>query len=241
MGAYFTKKEVGAVSHRHHQHHRHIEIPPVVREQHPRFIVFEGIDGSGKGTQIQLLGEYLESRYRAVWLTREPTDGPEGTRIRKVLRGEIPRPGAEEFQRWYTCDRERHLNEIQHHLRKGAVVLCDRYYYSTVVYGVADGAPFGKLWAPNKRFLRPGLTLWLKISPVVAMARIDNARARELFEKSLLFQGKVDRQYQLLLSRRDEFGEMKAVNAERPLVRVGEVIRREVLRHLNIPPDYALS
>lgn len=213
------------------QHHSHeVNLPD--REKVGGFIVFEGIDGSGKGAQIQLLEERLVAVNRGVWVTKEPTDGPEGLRIRAVLRGDLAKPTAEEFQcHWYTRDREGHQEEIEHHLRGGFIVLCDRYYYSTIAYGVADKVSFGKLWSANQQFLRPGLTLWLRIPPAEALKRIDKSRSRELFENDLRFQGSVHRQYELMASRH-EFNEIVTIDANQEPDRVASVVQKTVASFL---------
>src|SRR4051812_21288936 len=94
-------------------------------------IAFEGIDGSGKSTQAAMLGAWLNGQGREVVLTKEPTNGPHGTRLRQpFMAGRLsPREELDCF----VADRREHVESlIKPALARGAVVIVDRYYYSTV-------------------------------------------------------------------------------------------------------------
>ncbi|MDH3776874.1 MAG: dTMP kinase, partial [Desulfobulbaceae bacterium] len=98
------------------------------------FIVFEGIDGTGKSTQLHLLAEKLRQLGYAVVATREPTNGPYGQKIRKLFvdRGSV---SQEEELELFIADRDQHVKEIiKPALSDGCVVICDRYYLSTIAY-----------------------------------------------------------------------------------------------------------
>lgn len=100
------------------------------------FITFEGPDGSGKTTQIQLLYQYLHERGYPVYLTREPGGTSIGDQIRAVLhdvRNTEMRPEAEILL--YSASRAQLVGQvIRPHLAAGEVVLCDRYAESTLAY-----------------------------------------------------------------------------------------------------------
>ena len=153
-----------------------------------RFIVFEGIDGAGKTTQIGLLEEYLHAAGRAVFRTAEPTDLPTGKLLREALSGKAPRTACE-LAALFTADRVSHntdpVNGIAARLAAGADVICDRYYYSTLAY---QGSETDEGWVralnldcPEIR--RPDLCVFLDLSPDESMARITRGRASlEIFE-----------------------------------------------------------
>ena len=104
------------------------------------FITFEGLDGSGKTTQAQLLGARLEAEGREVVLTREPGGTPLGEEIRDlVLHGGEVAPWAEAAL--YAASRAQHVEQvIRPALARGATVICDRYVDSSVAYqGIARG------------------------------------------------------------------------------------------------------
>ena len=103
------------------------------------FIVIEGIDGTGKSTQLHLLAEKLRQLGYAVVATREPTNGPYGQKIRELFvdRGAV---SQEEELELFIADRDQHVKEvIAPALADGCVVICDRYYLSTIAYQGANG------------------------------------------------------------------------------------------------------
>lgn len=100
------------------------------------FITFEGIEGSGKSTQCKLLKEYLESRGHKVSLTREPGWGTMGKLIRHIILEEKEldiHPLTELYL--FCADRVQHVKDfITPRLENGEIVICDRYFDSTIVY-----------------------------------------------------------------------------------------------------------
>ncbi len=101
-----------------------------------RFITFEGIEGSGKSTQIILLADYLKSGGKEVMLTREPGGTPIGDQVRKILlnpENTALNPAAELLL--YAASRAQHLHEvISPALTAGKIVLCDRFSDATLAY-----------------------------------------------------------------------------------------------------------
>ena len=97
-------------------------------------IALEGIDGTGKTTQLKMLAEVLLSLGYDVVATREPTDGRYGQRIRQVLRDRSSMTPQEELE-LFLLDRKEHVTTIINPgLAAGKIVLTDRYYLSTVAY-----------------------------------------------------------------------------------------------------------
>ena len=112
-------------------------------------IAIEGIDGTGKSTQLKLLGDYLRRRGCTVVETREPTEGPYGQKIRKLYvdRGQCT---LEEELELFIEDRRQHVREvIAPALAQGHVVLTDRYYFSTAAYQGAAGMDPDEVFARN--------------------------------------------------------------------------------------------
>jgi len=104
-----------------------------------RFIVFEGIDGSGKSEQARRLAAWLTEQQHSVVSTREPTDGPWGRRYRSWARGEFE-AAPDEVLGWFVSDRREHVaSVIRPALAGGDVVVCDRYRDSTRAYQAAQG------------------------------------------------------------------------------------------------------
>ena len=99
------------------------------------FITFEGTDGCGKTTQIEMLKDYFEKQGRTVLLTREPGAKGLGTKLREILLnydGEVS-PVCESFL--FLADRAQHVDTIiKPAVARGEIVLCDRHTDSTVAY-----------------------------------------------------------------------------------------------------------
>lgn len=139
-----------------------------------RFIVLEGIDGSGKGTQLALLAERLTKAGHSVWLTREPTDGAIGRLIREGL-GDAARFDEATIALLFAADRLAHIAEIRQHLAAGEIVLCDRYVLSSLAYN-SQTLTLEWILALNEQAdarLHPDLTLYFDLSEQLAMSRID--------------------------------------------------------------------
>ena len=97
------------------------------------FIVIEGIDGCGKGTQAKLLFDHLKDLGKEVLLTAEPTKGPLGKMIREHLSD--PFLDDESLALLFAADRIEHLEkEVRPALEAGKIVISDRYVYSSVAY-----------------------------------------------------------------------------------------------------------
>lgn len=140
------------------------------------FIVFEGIDGTGKSTQLQLLAEKLRNLGYAVVTTREPTDGPFGQKIRELFVKRDTVSHEEELE-LFIADRKQHVQEvINPALADGCVVICDRYYLSTVAYQGANGIDPALILEKNAAFPVPDLAVILEIEPAQSIHRIQNQR-----------------------------------------------------------------
>jgi dTMP kinase len=146
------------------------------------FVSLEGLDGSGKSTQAQLLRARLEAEGVEVVLTREPGGTPLGEEIRALLlHGDHVAPWAEAAL--YAASRAQHVDEvIRPALARGAVVVCDRYVDSSVAYqGVGRGLGLDRVLELNLAAvggLMPDLTVLLEIGTEDAAARMGDERDR---------------------------------------------------------------
>lgn len=141
-----------------------------------RFISFEGIDGSGKSTQVRALATALRADGAPVVETREPGGSPGAEAIRRLLvEGETARWSPEAEILLFTAARRDHLERtIRPALAAGATVITDRFADSTRIYqGVARADLRGLVDALHARTIatEPDLTLILDIDPEVALAR----------------------------------------------------------------------
>jgi dTMP kinase len=144
-------------------------------------IAFEGIDGTGKSTQINLLAEHLVALGHEVVTTREPTDGTYGRKIRSMFESRHKLSAAEELQ-LFMDDRREHVKElISPALVAGKIVLTDRYYFSTVAYQGAAGHDPARIIAENEAFAPvPELVILLDLSPAEGARRIRSGRGEML-------------------------------------------------------------
>lgn len=153
-----------------------------------RFIVFEGIDGCGKSTQIQLLKEHLEQSGKKVFLTCEPTSSLTGGMLRDALCG-VTKKTPCEMAAMFVLDRIFHnvdpVRGIEKMLCEGYDVICDRYYYSSLAYQGSetdfDWVKDMNLRCPDIR--KPDLCIFLDLSPKESIKRINAGRVgKEIYE-----------------------------------------------------------
>ncbi len=141
------------------------------------FITLEGIEGSGKTTQVQAIRQFLENRHIQVAVTREPGGTAVGAKIRAILLD----PGHKEIDPLtelllYTADRAQHIRQvIRPMLAQGKTVLCDRFFDATLVYqGVARGLDITCIRTLHSLMcagLTPDLTLLFDLPPEQGLAR----------------------------------------------------------------------
>ena len=160
----------------------------VLKERKGIFIAFEGIDGSGKSSQVALLAKRLRRMDYKVYETFEPTDSPIGSLIHQIMIGRI-QAGQETIASLFVADRVDHLlNDINGILKKindGFVVLTDRYYFSSYAY---HRTHVDMNWIVNansisSKILRPDLNIFIDVDPKNCIKRLNNERSHlELFE-----------------------------------------------------------
>ena len=135
-------------------------------------VAFEGIDGSGKSTQATLLADWATQRGLDVVRTREPTNGPFGRKVRESkVSGRL---SPDEELRCFLEDRKEHVATlIAPALARGALVVIDRYYYSTAAYQGARGHDPAALLAQNRAFApQPDVVFLLDVDPRDGVTRI---------------------------------------------------------------------
>jgi len=198
-----------------------------------RLVVFEGLDGCGKSTQIARLAESLQKAGHDPLVTCEPTHGEYGRRIRDMAHGGAPPVAPEEELRWFVEDRREHVTEtVAPALAAGRHVLSDRYFLSTVAYQGARGLDAARILAQSEaEFPIPDLVLLLELDVETALARVGarGARVEGAFEArdrlvrvARIF-ASIDRPY---LIRIDARGSPEAVES---------AIADQVRERLNLP------
>ncbi|MFH1894932.1 MAG: dTMP kinase [Patescibacteria group bacterium] len=190
-----------------------------------KFIVLEGLDGSGISTQAELLFEYLKKQGKKVYLTSEPTRSLIGGLIASQISNHW-QSSPECLQLLFTADRAYHLEkEIVPLLKKGITVICVRYILSTLAYGNSeiDG---GKWLAEiNKKFILPDITFLLMVSPKICIKRIKKERFHEeLFEK----EEKLNKVYKNYLKFAKNFKNVYFINGGKTIKEVSEEVKKYI-------------
>ena len=185
-----------------------------------KFIVIEGLDGSGKTTQLNALARNLRALGYAVAETAEPTASTTGGLARDALSGFTPRTGAE-IAALFMADRVAHnvnpVNGIGKLLSEGCVVLCDRYYYSSLAYQgtVTDPEWVFHINIDCPEIRKPDLCVFLDLDDEECLRRMERGRSyREIYENenSLLA---VRRRYYEIFRRLEHRDNICIVNAAR--------------------------
>jgi dTMP kinase len=145
-------------------------------------IALEGVDGAGKTTQALSLAATLARIGRRVLFTQEPTFGPAGRRLRDYLAGAERHLTAEEELDLFQADRREHVeNTIRPALRRGWIVITDRYYYSSAAYQGALGLDPQAIITDSEAFApRPDLVVIFTLPLSMALARRQEAHGGEL-------------------------------------------------------------
>ena len=157
----------------------------MAQERKGLLIVFEGTDGTGKSTQLQLLATVLQDKGVAVVTTREPTEGQYGQKIRELYSHRSTVSLEEELD-LFLADRKEHVDTLlTHALAEGKVILCDRYYLSTVAYQGAAGLDPADILTRNDFAPTPDLALLFYAPIQTGVQRITEGRGETLndFEK----------------------------------------------------------
>jgi len=189
-----------------------------------KFIVFEGLDGSGQSTQAGLFKKYLENKGFSVILTKEPTlDSKAGKKLRKIL-DKREKISPKQLQKLFFLDRQEHLKKkVIPALKKGSIVISDRHFFSSFAYGASEGIDLNWLIKLNYSFFLPDLTFLLKVRPRVCIERIEERGiAKTLFEK----EQKLEAVWKTYKSLPQRFKNVYIILGERSIPLVFESIKK---------------
>ncbi len=192
-------------------------------------VVFEGIDGSGKSIQAELLYKRLKEMGLNLYLGSEPTESHYGKIIRKISEADtdISLPLEEEY-RIFLEDRRLHVKEkILPSLEEGKVVILDRYYHSTMAYQGAKGIDPKRIEEENESFApRPDLLFLMDLDVNEAIKRIRDHRGSRLdsFEKREYLMKVLD------LYRSFNYPYIHRIDAKRDKIEIHQEVFDEVKR-----------
>ena len=189
------------------------------------FIVIEGLDGSGKTTQARLLAEKLSRSHRTVY-TAEPSRGKIGTFIReRCLYGEKRLTTTVEAL-LFAADRIEHVeNEIKPAMAQGRLVICDRYFYSSLAYQGSSDLSIDWIAEINRYALKPNFAVFIDVTPEKVLQRL--SRRKSVME-NLETQRKVREIYLKYVAK----GDLTRINGDKPLEEVRKELSTVVLKFL---------
>jgi dTMP kinase len=201
------------------------------------FIVLEGLDGAGTTTQTTRLVASLVERGLDAHATREPSTGPVGRLLREMLSGQHQPVDQATLGLLFAADRADHLQrEIEPALARGAIVVSDRYYHSSLAYQ-GDGEAFAWVERLNEQARRPDVTYFLEVDVDVAAARRAAAgRPEELFDR-LETQRRVAAGYQLAIARLRDRETIEVLDGHRGLDELAADLLQRVLRRKHRGPE----
>jgi len=189
------------------------------------FIVIEGLDGSGKTTQANLLATEL-AKTSKVWLTAEPSQGKIGSFIRKCCLYEDTRLPTEAEALLFAADRIEHLqSEIKPALGEGKVVICDRYTYSSLAYQGSAGLSVDWIQMINARALQPDFAIFIDVPPEKVIERLQR-------KKSVMETLETQQKVREIYLRYVEKGELISIDGDKPKEVVALVLIAKVSKLL---------
>lgn len=190
-----------------------------------RFIVLEGLDGAGKTSIANMLVEFLKEKGYEPLYTYEPYD----TLYVKALKSYNNFRDAYLDALTYAVDRLVHVKQVIFPgLKEGKIVISDRYYYSSVAYQSAQGAPREWVLEINKFTPEPDLAIYLDVTPITGLKRRAGLSSRFPEYEKLEFLEKVRETYLWMVEK----GLLVKIDAERDLKEVYREVERYVLEIL---------
>ena len=192
------------------------------------FVTFEGGDGCGKSTQLELVKKYLEEKGFKTLTTREPGSVGLGQKLREVLLhydGDVA-PRAEAFL--FLADRAQHIAKIvKPAIDNGVIVLCDRHTDSSVAYqGYGRGEDIEQINMLNKlatQGIKPDLTLLFDVSTEVAQTRVGSEKDR-MESAGIEFHKKVRQGYLEIAKKEPQ--RIKVVDSNLTIEKVFEQVKK---------------
>ncbi len=197
------------------------------------FITFEGIDGSGKSTQCQLLRDGLESKGFKIFVTREPG----GTKIAEAIRNillHIHEPIEAMTEVFLYCAaRNEHLEKIiLPKLAEGYIVISDRFFDSTIAYqGGGRGLGINRMKEINNIFIKkatPDLTFFIDADISTIEKRMENKELDRIEKEGMQFMEKVRQGYLDLIESAKEYREFMTIDGDLEINEINEIVLKRV-------------
>lgn len=201
-----------------------------------KLVAFESIDGGGSSTQVTRVAQVLRSRGYSISTTAQPSTGPVGKLIRRYLGGGLPKPSVAIRRPFmtmlFTADRLEHYElEIAPALARGNVVLCDRYYASTLAYQTTGLDKRSWIASVSSDVKQPSLQVYIRVNPKVGMERIEQRNGKREFYETLQIQQQVHQNYEEYFASIPD-NQLVVVDGEKPSEQITKIIVGELERRI---------
>lgn len=184
------------------------------------FITFEGIDGAGKTTQVELLRRWLSAQGHQLLVTEEPTKNKVGQLLESYMKDLNADKHTEALL--FAADRSEHTSKIiKPALNEKKIVICDRYVHSSLAYQSSTGLSIIWLRSLNKNNIKPDITIYLDIKPETGIERVKKRSLKIIKYEKIEMLTKVRKAYLEMKSK-----EFKVVDGEKNIKQVHEEIKR---------------
>ncbi|MCO6462740.1 MAG: dTMP kinase [Saprospiraceae bacterium] len=205
-----------------------------------RFIAFEGIDGSGKSTQVRKLANHLTQHGHQVYTTFEPTDSPIGKIIRAIFNHQME-GDQRVIAALFAADRLHHLLHSSEgmiaKLEQGHTVITDRYYLSSYAYHSVHNIDLDwiiSINAPSAALLKPDLNIYIDISPETGLKRLTAGRTNIEMYETLDNLTQVKNQYEKVFEKVGPSEKIAIVDGNKSPDKVFDDVLNAVLHNLEI-------
>jgi len=198
------------------------------------FIVIEGTDGAGIGTQTEILREKLMARNHILFLRYPDYNSPVGKAIHDFLHERI-KLSREIIFLIYAIDQLKDKERINKTLEKNKVVLADRYFTTNLAYQCTLGFDLDKAlkFAEMFEMPKPDLAIFLKVSPEIGIKRKIKEKGKgDIYERDMEFQRKIGKKYEELIDKSIFAKEWVVVDGEKSIENVAEEIEEIVFSRL---------
>lgn len=199
-----------------------------------KFIVFEGLDGSGQSTQVELTKKFLEENQIKVLATKEPTNTLIGGAIKTILKKEW-KVEQDTLQLLFAADRAHHLwSDIIPALEQETWVISDRYMFSSLAFGTVgnkEQVSYNWLKMINSNFLKPDAVFYLDTSAESCIKRVSKSRVgHELFEET----EKLKEVRKNFMKIKDDFSNFYIIDGEQSIEEVQKSVRKIIQGEFDI-------
>ncbi len=201
-------------------------------------ISFEGIDGSGKSTQIKLIKKYMIKNKKKALFTREPGGTLEAELIRKLILSKNKKVNFDrktEILLLLAARYEHYKKLIEPAISNGAIIVCDRFIHSTLAYQCAGSNDlknfYFKMSKPLINNFQPDLTILLDISPIKALERINKRKNNNRYDnKDLKFFSEVRKGYNELAKKNSKIQKLNAMKNKKVLAEIIQNLINNLLK-----------